>query len=147
MSRHLSAPGEPTSSLVRYTVLNAMNPGLVECAADADVGSIARAMAEHEIHCVVVRGIERRDRHGERLDWGVVSDLDLMAALHPDGADATAGQLAATEVVIVAPSDTLERAARLMAEHQTAHVMVVDPVTGDPAGIVSTLDVARAAAS
>ena len=123
-----------------------MNPGLVECAADADVGSIARAMAEHEIHCVVVRGIERRDRHGERLGWGVVSDLDLMAALRPGGADATAGQLAASEVVIAAPSDTLEHAAQLMAEHQTAHVMVVDPVTGDPAGIVSTLDVARAAA-
>jgi CBS domain-containing protein len=49
--------------------------------------------------------------------------------------------------VIVAPSDTLEHAAQLMAEHQTAHVMVVDPVTGDPAGIVSTLDVARAAAA
>jgi hypothetical protein len=30
-----------------------------------------------------------------------------------------------------------------MAEHQTAHLVVVDPVTDEPVGILSSLDVAR----
>jgi len=33
--------------------------------------------------------------------------------------------------------------ARTMAEHQTTHAVVIDPVTGRPIGILSTLDVAR----
>jgi CBS domain-containing protein len=48
---------------------------------------------------------------------------------------------------VVEPGDSLEHTAQLMAEHQTAHVLVVSPDTGLPVGIVSTLDVARAAAA
>ena len=123
----------------RYSVLNAVQLGLIECPADATVVSIARTMAEHTVHCVIVRGIERGG-------WGIVSDLDLMAAMRPELAEATAGQLAATDVVIVELNDTLEHAAQLMAEHQTAHVVVVDRATGEPVGILSTIDVARFAA-
>ena len=47
----------------------------------------------------------------------------------------------------VNPADTLHHAAQLMAEHQTAHAVVVDSVTGEPVGILSTLDVARWAAA
>src|SRR5688572_10962903 len=112
--------------LSRRTVLDAVHVGLIKCPADADVPAIARAMAEHRVHCIVITGIERRDRHGDPLAWGIVSDLDLMAGLRPELARATAGELAASEVVVVEPEDTLEHAAQLMAEHQTAHVIVVD---------------------
>lgn len=132
-------PGAPESPLGRYTVLNALQLDPIECAADADVRSVARTMAEHSIHCVVVRG--------EPDGWGIVSDLDLMAALRPGTENATAAQLAATDPLIVEPADTLQHAAQLMAEHQTAHAVVVDPATGEPAGILSTLDVARWAAA
>jgi nucleotide-binding universal stress UspA family protein len=120
-----------------YTVINALQLGLIERTADADVRSLARAMAEHSIHSVVVRGIKRP------RSWGIVSDLDLMAAMRPESADATAGQLAATDPVVVEPGETLGRAAQLMAEHQTAHLVVVDPLTEEPVGILSSLDVAR----
>jgi len=133
-------PGTPGFPLGRYTVLNALQLDPVECAADADVRSLARAMAEHSVHCVVVRGIE----HG---GWGIVSDLDLMAAMRPELADATAAELAASDPLIIEPADTLQRAAQLMAEHETSHAIVVDPVTGEPVGILSTLDVARWAAA
>jgi CBS domain-containing protein len=119
-----------------FTVLNALQLGLIECPADADVRSVAGLMAEHNVHCVVVRGTEPDG-------WGIVSDLDLMAALHPELSGATAGQLAATDSLVVDPADSLEHAAQLMAEHQTTHAVVVDPVTGRPIGILSTLDVAR----
>lgn len=120
-----------------YTVLNALQLGLIERSADADVRSLAQAMAEHSVHSVVIRGIERR------RNWGIVSDLDLMAAMRPELGDATAGQIAASDPVVVEPSATLGRAAQLMAEHQTAHLVVVDPVTDEPVGILSSLDVAR----
>lgn len=126
--------------LNQYTVLNAVQLGLIELPADADTLSVARAMAENSVHCVIVRGIE-----GD--GWGIVSDLDLMAALRPDLPGAAAGRIAATDVVIVALSDTLEHAAQLMADHQTSHVVVVDPVTAEPVGILSTLDIARYAAA
>lgn len=119
-----------------FTVLNALQLRLIDCRADADVRTIARQMAEHNVHCVIVRGTEPEG-------WGIVSDLDLMAALRPELSGATAGQLAATDSLVVDPTDSLERAAQLMSEHQTTHAVVVDPVTSRPIGILSTLDVAR----
>jgi CBS domain-containing protein len=130
-----------------FTVLNALQLGLIDCPPEADRATVARLMAENRIHCVIVSGIERRDRRGEHLDWGIVSDLDLMAGLRPECADATAGELAASDVVIADPSDTLEHAAQLMVAHETAHLVVVSPSTGRPIGILSTLDVARAMAA
>jgi len=129
----------PTAPDLRFgslTVLDALQLGLIDCPADADIRTVARTMAAHGVHCVVVRG---SDPDG----WGIVSDLDLMAALGSQPAGATAGQLAATDPLVVDPIDTLEHTAQLMVEHQTTHAVVVDPVTSRPIGILSTLDVAR----
>src|ERR1044072_5566739 len=119
-----------------FTVLNALQLGLIDCSADADVRSVARLMAEQNVRCVIVRGTEPDG-------WGIGSDLDLMAALRPELSGATAGQLAATDSLAVDPADSLEHAAQLMTEHQTTHAVVVDPVTRRPIGILSTLDIAR----
>jgi CBS domain-containing protein len=121
-----------------------MQLGLFSCAPDDPIETVAHTMAEQSIHCVVVAGIGRRDHGGERLGWGIVSDLDLMAALAPDAETTTAGEVAGTEIVTVSPRDPLGLAAQLMVEHQTAHVVVVSPETGRPVGMLSTLDVARA---
>jgi len=131
-----SPPNAANFSLRHYSVLNALQLDLIECPPEADVRAIARTMAEHAVHCVVVR-------HIEPDSWGIVSDLDLMAAMRPTLADATAAQIAATDLLIVKPDDTLEHAAQLMAEHQTSHAVVVDPDTDQPVGILSTLDIAR----
>jgi hypothetical protein len=67
----------PTAPDLRFgslTVLDALQLGLIDCPADADIRTVARTMAAHAVHCVVVRG---SDPDG----WGIVSDLDLMAAL------------------------------------------------------------------
>jgi CBS domain-containing protein len=45
--------------------------------------------------------------------------------------------------VTVAPDETLARAGQLMTENGSAHLVVVDSGSGLPAGIVSTLDLAR----
>ena len=94
---------------------------------------------------MLVTGIARRGHGGEHLGWGIVSDLDLMTALNAGAETATAGEVAGTEIVTVSPREPLAHAAGLMAEHQTAHLVVVSPDTGRPVGMLSTLDVARAA--
>ena len=58
-----------------------------------------------------------------------------------------ASDIAATELVTVDPTDTLETAVRLMTDYGTAHLVVVSPQTGRPVGMISSLDIARAAAS
>jgi CBS domain-containing protein len=122
-----------TTNLARINVRDAMQLGLFECEPDTDLRTVARIMASKRIHCVVVAG--------ER--WGIVSDLDLMRALEPGLEEARAGAVAATDVVAIKPHDTLEHAAQLMADHDTAHLVVVSPDTGFPVGMLSTLDIAR----
>lgn len=134
----------PAQRLAGVPVRDAMQLGLFTCAPDDPIDAVARKMAEQSIHSVVVTGIARRDHGGEQLSWGIVSALDLMAALDP-AAGSTAGEVAGTEIVTVSPREPLGLAARLMAEHQTAHVVVVSPETGRPVGMVSALDIARVA--
>jgi CBS domain-containing protein len=75
----------------------------------------------------------------------VVSDIDIVrSASLGDVESATAGATAATPVVIISPDDTLDHAARLMVESKTTHLIVVDPGSVRPMGVLSTLDVARA---
>ena len=140
-------PGARGSLLSGTVVSEAMRAGIVECPPDAGVTEIARLLAEHGIHCVVVAGIERRDDSDERLAWGIVSDLDLIAALTSGAEEASAAQLAATAIVTVESTDSLEQAAELMAARNAHHLVVVSSAEARPVGVISTLDIARAAAA
>lgn len=133
-------------ALARTTVRDAMQLGLFECPADTGLTALAQIMADKSIHGVVVEGVERRDHNGKPLEWGIVSDRDLMRGLESGREGVTAGELAAAELLVVKPADTLEHAVRLMVEHEATHVIVASPDTGRPAGMLSTLDVARAVA-
>jgi len=125
-------------------VADAMHSGIVTCAYDATVTEVAAAMADARIHCVVIAAVSRRDG-GEHLTWGVLSDLDLMAALAAQDT-ATAASLAATATITIESDELLGEAARIMAENQVAHLVVVELGSDRPVGVLSTLDVARAAA-
>jgi CBS domain-containing protein len=94
-------------------------------------------MARHRVHAIVVFGTDDRLR-----PWGVVSDLDLVAAI---GTAANAGAVATSPVITVTPELALEHAATLMAENETTHLLVVSDM-GLPVGVISSLDVARALA-
>jgi CBS domain-containing protein len=117
------------------TVGEAMTVGLLTCPPATPLRDVARMMAHHRVHAIVVFGA---DDHLH--PWGVVSDLDLVSAI---GTEATAGSIAASPVVTVGPECSLEHAARLFAEHETTHLIVLSGV-GLPIGVISTLDVARA---
>jgi len=96
-------------------------------------------MATYRIHVVVVSALGAD--HEESTAWGIVSDLDL-ARFANNMAGQTAGSVASTELVRVAADESLERAAQLMAEHETSHLIVIQPQSGHPVGVLSTLDLA-----
>ena len=125
----------PEPLLDDRTVGEAMHAGIVTCAPTASLREVAELLAEHSVHCAVVAG------DPVRTMWGIVSDLDLVRGLGSP-VRLVAGNLAALDVITVAPSDELRHAAQLMAEHDAAHLIVV--VDGEPVGVLSTLDVARA---
>ncbi len=127
-------------------IANAMHVGVLTCPVETPLRNVAHMMARYRVHCVVVFDA-REETDSEGALWGVVSDLDLAAALALDEIeDRTAGGAAATPVVMVGPDETLARAAQLMTENSTAHLVVVEPESGRPVGVLSTLDLARIAA-
>jgi CBS domain-containing protein len=116
----------------------AMTHGVINCPPETPLRTVARMMATHRVHCVAV--------HGE-LGWGVVSDLDLIASAGFDVDERTAGHASSSPAITVQPEETLERAAQLMSENETTHLIVVDSVTGNPLGVISTIDIARVLAT
>jgi predicted transcriptional regulator len=122
------------------TVADAMRTGVMSCPSDVPATTVARMMATHHIHSVVVEGVDNDPIHGERLKWGVVSDMDLLRGARGAIDDMTARDIAVSEPVTVEPSLPLDEAVRLMAEHGTAHLIVAD--RDRPIGVLSTLDIA-----
>ena len=130
-----------SSSLATTLVSDAMHEGVIVCDRDEPLSRVARLMSEHRVHSVVVDG------EAGRL-WGIVSDLDLVAAAAVRPLDEqTAGGTAVTPVVAVAPEHSLQEAAQLMTAYGVAHLVVVESDTGRPVGVLSTLDVARTLAA
>ena len=119
-----------------------MHPGVVGCDPAAPLPVIARILADEQIHCVVVGGIERT-REGERLSWGIVSDRDLIRALDATGESVTAaGARGHRDRHGRAGGDARPRRAA-DGEPRVTHLVVVDGASRS--AIVSSLDVARAA--
>jgi CBS domain-containing protein len=134
----------PQIDLSQRTVGEVMRLGVVTAEPDTPLSEVARLMSAYRIHAVVVGGLNEGVR-GTCLVWGVVSDLDLARAV-ASGQEATAGQVAATEPLTASPFDSLADVAQVMADHEVAHLVVVDAKVAEPMGMISTLDVARAAA-
>jgi CBS domain-containing protein len=118
-----------------------MHLGVVYCPPEVPLRYAARTMAANRVHAVVVLG---DDEEGGL--WGVVSDIDVLAAIADRTLDRqTAGGMARTPVVTVSRRHTLARAAELMRKHEVTHLVVVGPESR-PIGVVSTFDLVRAAA-
>jgi nucleotide-binding universal stress UspA family protein len=117
-----------------------MHAPIISCPPETPLAEVARMMAANRIHAVIVDGGDP-----EGGGWAVLSDRDLLAALadFPERSGIPAGSLAGSEAVGVGFDDSLERAGQLMLEHEVDHLIVLDS-KGEPVGVLSTLDVARA---
>jgi len=124
-------------SLEHALVSDAMRPQILTCPPDASLREVARLMAAEHVHCAVVS-----DYDGAERKWGVVSDKDLMRGAREDIDDRTASWAASSEFLSVSPDEPLERAVRMMLDHDVTHLVVVDAATDRAVGVLSTLDVA-----
>ncbi len=129
------------SALETTRVADAMTSGLIHCAPETPLRTVAGLMATHHVHAVYVFDYGIEDDEAVRL-WGIVSDLDLIAGL-PVLDERTAGDSAVTPLLTISLEEPLARAAQMMAEAGSTHLAVLDPANGRPAGVLSTLDIAR----
>jgi arabinose-5-phosphate isomerase len=127
-------------SFEKATVADVMRPGVMSCSPDVPAVMVARMMATHHIHAVVVEAIADPRAEDEAALWGVVSDMDLLHGARSGIEGLTARELAATEPVTIRAAAPLAEAVQVMEEHDVTHLVVVD--AGRPAGVLSTLDVA-----
>ena len=133
-----------TARLDLIPVADAMHRGVISCTADTPLAEIARILANERIHCVVVSDL-RKTEDGQRIEWGIVEERDVVRALAAGTPGADAGRVATMPAVTVRSEDTLAHALARMAAVHASHVVVQE--RGFPVGILSALDVARAAAA
>jgi CBS domain-containing protein len=118
-----------------------MTHGVICCRPDTPLREVAAIMVRARVHAVYV--FARPATDAEPKLWGLVSDLDLVAAGRADIDALTASDASVTPLVTIRPDDRLDHAARLLADNGVSHLAVVDPFTLQPVGVLSTLDVAR----
>lgn len=132
--------------LEQLRVRDVMHPGLISCSLDSSLPTAARMMATYRVHAILVADHEAGDGAAGGF-WGVISDRDLLRAAEAGEIDEqTVRTVAATPALTVAADEELARAAQMMVEHDLSHLVVVDPESERPVGVLSTLDVARALA-
>lgn len=146
MSVAVQKPDSDLAVIDRTTVRDVMHPGIISCSKSADASSIARAMTEARVHCVAVIG-HSQDEPRRLIIWGIISDLDVLAAIDEGGTDLTAADLATQSVITVRPDVSLRAAARAMIQYGVHHVVVATPEEHLPVGILSTLDMAEVLAT
>lgn len=120
--------------LVTMRVGNVMHRGVIRCGPDCSGLAVARIMAAHRIHSIVVISSGAPPR--------IVTDAEIASALY----DGTLGTSSAAEIAksaaIVVRDDTLSHATRCMHEHDTTHAVVVDGRRLQRAvGVLSILDI------
>ena len=126
----------PVSSLARISVGDAMHTGILMTDPDTPLALVARLMAERRVHVVAIA----EDGHMRR-PLQMVTTLDVAAAIAETG-EMTAGQAAQTEMRVIRSDESIEEAARLMVADGTEHLLVIDPGSAHPEGIISALDLA-----
>jgi CBS domain-containing protein len=117
-----------------------MRHGVLTCPPETSLTTVARMLAHNHVHAVVVTQPHVESDEDEHA-WAIVTDRDVLRARRDTDA-ATAGGSASRDVVTVAPDDPLDHVAELMLEHDTSHAVVVARETGQPVGMISTLDIA-----
>jgi len=139
------ATPQPVAAMsVRRSVGDAMHWGLIHCPPEASLRAVAAVMAQERVHCVVVID-NPRDKQSL---WGVVSDIDLVAASTVRALDEQrAAGTAMRPAVTAFPHESLASAAKRMAKHGVSHLVVIDDVRRRPVGVLSTLDLARTLAA
>ena len=121
---------------MHQSIREAMTPSPTTVETGTTAAEAARTMKSEDVGSLPV--VE-----GERL-VGVITDRDLTIRILAEGKgiDTTVGEIASKDVVTVDPQQTLEEAARVMAEHQIRRLPVTEE-DGKLVGILAQADVAQ----
>ncbi|MGI8947970.1 MAG: CBS domain-containing protein [Ornithinimicrobium sp.] len=118
-------------------VLRRKGDSVTTLSPETDVAALLELMAEEGIGAVVV------SPDGERVA-GIVSERDVVRALHHNGADVLGRPISSimtSQVHSCVPEDDLETLARTMTDHRIRHLPVV--VEGRLRGVVSIGDIVK----
>lgn len=126
------------NALDHILVRDVMHTGILTTDPGTPLRVAARLMADQQVHAIAVA-----DPDYTRRPWGFVSTLDIAKAVAEEHEE-TVGEVARANVLTVTASQSLAAAARLMVDHEVTHLIVIDPGTGHPSGVVSSLDVTAA---
>lgn len=123
------------TSLALTKVADAMNPGVVTCDAQTPLPMVATLMARRAIHTIVVPS-----GYGGRAL--TIPDLELLRAALGGAPGQTAGDIAREPIDTIDPAASLESAIATMATLDVAHLLVGDPESTRPVGMLSSFDIA-----
>lgn len=126
------------SALAHIRVRDVMHTGILTTDPSTPLRVIARLMADQRVHAVAVA-----DPNYARRPWGFVTTLGVAKAVAEES-DAIASEATETDLLTVSADQSLCSAAQVMADNNVTHLIVIDPGTGHPSGILSSLDVAAA---
>ena len=118
------------------SIRDVMTPNPCGMPASESVMYAARAMRENDIGDVIVL-------HADRL-FGILTDRDIVVRVLAEGKDpasTTVGDICSRELTVLAPTDSVGLAVRLMREKALRRLPVVEE-NGQVVGIVSLGDVA-----
>ncbi len=119
--------------LDQIRISDCMHHGIFGCDPETSLPEVAAIMSAHRVHALLVHGDGNRQAQ-------IVSDSDVIAGAAC--ADAfCAKDIAGTEALSTAADRSLREAAQLMAEHGVSHLIVRDPASGQPIGVISTTDI------
>jgi predicted transcriptional regulator len=123
-------------------VVDLMANDPVVVAADLPVANVAEVLADYDIG-----GLPVVDSRGHLM--GVISQTDLLAhwasaGRSPDAVTVLARDVMTKPAVTISGSASLREAARLMAEHHVARLVVVGDDPGIALGLISDSDLIRA---
>lgn len=121
------------------SILRTKGSNVVSVGAQDDVGTIARALADHRIGAVLVR-----DAGGDVL--GIVSERDIARCVAVHGAEAVtlpAARLMTRVLHTVTPRTKVTEALEMMTDRRVRHLPVLEE-DGSLAGMVSIGDLVKA---
>jgi CBS domain-containing protein len=120
------------------TVGEVMRPGMLVCPPATSLATMAATMVTHGVHALLVAPVSTRTPL-------VVTDLELIGGALQTGRP-RAGDLASEPIATARADAALHEAVAIMSARAVSHLLVLAPVSGEGAGILSTLDLAAVAA-
>lgn len=141
--RRPSPPRESSPPAPEATVAEAMHRGVIFCERQATAQELTDTMIAHGVHSVAVLG-HAQNEHRDPTVWGIVSDVDLLAAALDPDAPGTAGDLAHQPVITIRATRPIREAAETIATYRVNHLVVIDGEMQTPVGFIAPLDIARA---